>query len=251
MVAGAGGNRERSWLEPNLATLWRVRDVRMVSPLFLRRYAELPAAMGSSPRSLDTWITFEDVPTASVGLLGVGYRAELRDGLSADFRWLSQEGALPRAYLAHKVLPVPGEEEARGLLIRLAPQFPSGDLARSVILEGWQGQVPMGQPSGNDRVEWVEDGLTRLRLRTFSETGGVLVILDAFASGWKATVDGHAAPIYPANLAFRAVEVPPGGREVVFSYAPTSVTVGIVLSGLGLLGIVILVGSAWRRRRRT
>ena len=248
MVAGAGGNRERSWLEPNLATLWRVRDVRMVSPVFLRRYAELPAAFGGSRRSLDTWLTFEDVPPAALGLLGVDYRAELIDGPSASFCWLPQEGALPRAYLVHEVLPVFGEGEAKRLLTRLASRFPGGDLAESAIVEGWRGAISVGRPSATDHVEWIEDGLTRVRLQTSAETGGVLVLLDTFASGWKATVDGHAAPIYPANLAFRAVEVPAGEHEVEVRYRPASVTAGLILTGLGWLVAASLV--FWRKSPR-
>ena len=249
MVAGTGDNRERSWLEPNLATLWRARDVRMVSPLFLRRYAELPVALGGSRRSLDTWLTFDDVPVPALGLLGVDYRAELREGRAGSFRWLPQEGRLPRAYWAQRVLPVPGEEEARLFLARLASQFPGGGLAEGVILEEWRGRDSVGSPSRSDRVEWIEDGLTRLRLRASSETGGVFVLLDTFASGWKATVDGHAVPIYPANLAFRAVEVPPGSHDIVFRYAPRSVTIGLCLTSTGWLGCLLLAWGAWHRRR--
>ena len=248
MVAGTGGNRERSWLEPNLATLWRVRDVRMVSPVFLRRFADLPMAIGGSRRSLDTWLTFEDVPPAALGLLGVDYQAELQDASSATFRWLSQEGALPRAYLVHEVLPVSGEEEAKRLLTRLASQFPGGDLGDGVILEGWRGTDAAGRPSATDHVEWIEDGLTRVRLQTSSEAGCVLVLLDTFALGWKATVDGHAAHIYPANLAFRAVQVPSGEHEVDFRYRPASVTVGLILAGLGWLVAASLV--FWRKSPR-
>jgi hypothetical protein len=249
MVAGTGSNRERSWLEPNLATLWQVRDVRMVSPLFLRRYARLSASLGGSRRSLDTWMTFEDVSPVLLALLGVDYRAELQEPSSTTFRWIPQEGALPRAYWVHRVLPVPGEKEARQLVARLAPMFPKGDLSEGVIVEGWPGEVRVGRPSDADRVEWIEDGLTWLRLRASSEAGGVFVLLDTFASGWKATVDGSAAPIYPANLAFRAIQVPPGTHDIVFRYAPLAVTVGMGLTGAGWLGVLFLAGKAWRRRR--
>jgi hypothetical protein len=248
MVAGTGSNRERSWLEPNLATLWQVRDVRMVSPLFLRRYAKLPAALGDSRRSLDTWMTFEGVRPVSLGLLGVDCRAELQEASSATFRWIRQDGAMSRAYWVHRVFPVSGDEEAKGLLTHMALQFPGGDLAQSAIIEGWRGRVSMGQRSAADHVEWVEDGLTKLSLHTFSETCGVLVILDTFASGWNATVDGQPVPIFPANLAFRAIQVPSGGHDIVFRYAPLAVTVGMGLTGSGWLGVLLLAGNAWRRR---
>jgi hypothetical protein len=248
MVAGPGGNRERSWLEPNLATIWRVRDVRMVSPLFLRRYAEIPMALGGSRRSLDTWLTFEDVPITSLGLLGVNYRAELRDGTAASFRWHLQEDHLPRAYWVHRVLPVCGEDEARRLLADLAPKFPGGDLADAVIVEGWKGDVSVGQSSGSDQIEWIEDGLKTVRLRVTGTSGGLLVLLDTYAEGWRALVDRHPAKIYPANLAFRAVAVPAGTHVVEFHYKPKSVTAGLILTGIGWLAVGLL--TLWSSRSR-
>jgi uncharacterized membrane protein YfhO len=80
----------------------------------------------------------------------------------------------------------------------------------------------------------------------------VLVLLDTYASGWKAEVDGRPVRIYPANLAFRAVEVPPGTHEVDFRYAPLSVTLGLALSGAGwlLAGALALGGRVAGSRRR-
>lgn len=48
----------------------------------------------------------------------------------------------------------------------------------------------------------------------------VVVVLDAMAPGWTATVDGKRAPIVTANVAFRGVFVPGGAHVVAMAYAP-------------------------------
>jgi hypothetical protein len=73
---------------------------------------------------------------------------------------------------------------------------------------------------------------------------GYVVLLDAYAPGWRAAVDGHEARLLRANVAFRAVEVTPGAHEVEFLYRPPSVVGGAILSAATLLGTIL-----WLRGR--
>lgn len=45
-----------------------------------------------------------------------------------------------------------------------------------------------------------------------------LVYLDNLQQGWQARVDGLPARVFPANIAFKAVELTPGIHEVVFQF---------------------------------
>ena len=56
-----------------------------------------------------------------------------------------------------------------------------------------------------------------------AKADGHVVLLDTFYPGWHAEVDGREQPIRAADLAFRAVAVPPGRHTVRFFYRPTSV----------------------------
>lgn len=76
---------------------------------------------------------------------------------------------------------------------------------------------------------------------------GWLLLRDSFAPGWRATIDGKPAPVVPGDLAFRAVFVPAGALEVIFTYEPTSVAVGVVLSFVAALTALLLLGFGWRR----
>lgn len=72
---------------------------------------------------------------------------------------------------------------------------------------------------------------------------GWLVLVDTYYPGWQASLDGALVEIVRANGAFRAVAVPAGDHEVVFSYRPASLRIGAAISGAGLavwLGLLVL-----------
>ena len=75
-----------------------------------------------------------------------------------------------------------------------------------------------------------------LEITTDTTSGGILVLADTFASGWHAYVDGVRSPILQVNGLFRGVYLSSGKHTVVFTYAPLSVTLGFLISGLAVLG---------------
>ena len=68
-----------------------------------------------------------------------------------------------------------------------------------------------------------------------------LVYLDNFDPGWRAVVDGVPAPLYAANLAFKAVKLPPGRHEVRFDYVGRGRN-GTLMAGCLVVGCVF---SLW------
>jgi len=89
-----------------------------------------------------------------------------------------------------------------------------------------------------DRVD-VEAGLPR---------HGILVLPEAWFSGWVASVDGARAEILRANYVLRSIELSEGRHRVRFDNRPVSVALGAALSLLGLLIVALLL---WIDRRRT
>jgi uncharacterized membrane protein YfhO len=65
----------------------------------------------------------------------------------------------------------------------------------------------------------------------------MLRILETWAPGWEATVNGVPAPVHRADFLFLAVPVPEGPCEVDLVYRPASVRRGLWLSLAGLLAI--------------
>jgi len=71
-----------------------------------------------------------------------------------------------------------------------------------------------------------------------SASGPMLAVLsDRWYPGWKVTVDGVEVPMLRANGVFRAVPVPAGVSDVVFSFAPGSILLGAAISVAGLLAL--------------
>lgn len=151
--------------------------------------------------------------------------------------------ALPRAYVVGAVRALPDREavfEALG-----SPEFRPGTEVLSEAVP--PGALPTAPgPAGSAEV--VEHTPNRVRIRVQAERAGALVLSDAYYPGWRATVGGAEAKIFPAYYAFRAVLVPVGASEVEFSYFPRSFQVGMAISvGTALLSVPL---GLWGSRRR-
>jgi hypothetical protein len=86
-------------------------------------------------------------------------------------------------------------------------------------------------------------------LRVQVDRAGVLAVSEIWHPAWKARVDGVETPVWRANVAFRAVEVPVGQHEVTFRYESPAYVAGRVLSTLSVVLVLgLLAGSALRQR---
>ena len=56
-------------------------------------------------------------------------------------------------------------------------------------------------------------------------------------------MDGRSVPIQRVDYVLRGVALGPGEHTVVFSYAPASWTIGLIVTGLCLLGVLGAVGT--------
>ena len=74
---------------------------------------------------------------------------------------------------------------------------------------------------------------------------GILVLTDAYAPGWRATINGKEAPVFRVDGVFRGVCIEkPGHQIVTFSYSPPFWKIAIALCALGLIFFftVLVVG---------
>jgi len=86
--------------------------------------------------------------------------------------------------------------------------------------------------------------------RTAGGGPGYLMVPDAWMTGWTAAIDGQPTAVQRADVLFKAVWVPADAREVVLSYAPSSVRNGAIVSALALVAWLAIMGRGRRRLRR-
>lgn len=154
-------------------------------------------------------------------------------------------GSLPRAYLVPESLRADGPEEALDALLagRVEP-------ARTVLLE--QPAPSLGEPRldparSSVTIQSYRNAEVKLDLRT--DGSGFLVVNDAFHPGWRAWVDGQAAPIYVANGWVRAIPIPgPGDHSVHLAYSPPLFAEGVAVSVASLVVLLAVPAAAIIRR---
>jgi hypothetical protein len=92
----------------------------------------------------------------------------------------------------------------------------------------------------------------RLDLLVETRNPTILVVAQAYFPAWRALVDGQPKPVWRANHAFQAVEVPAGTHQVILRYEDRAFGWGLLVSVLTLALCVsgwVLAGHAGLLRR--
>lgn len=224
-------------LPPNWETWQGIVHVAPYEPQRDPQMDELAHALAADPvrfwRLLGARFTVQ--PTAAIRGMP---RAWVLGSLARyELSLLRLPDAAPRVFLARRAYAA---RDRAAALARLGD--PAFDPARDASLEGGTS----GEAQG--RCELVEDRVESLAVRCDAAQGGWLVVTDAFAPGWRATVGGQTARIVRANGAMRAVAVPAGRSEVRMRYEPFGFRAGCWLSVTSLLACGAALG--WLARRR-
>lgn len=88
----------------------------------------------------------------------------------------------------------------------------------------------------------------RIELETEASAAALLTISQSHYPAWKAYIDGNAIPIYRANYAFQALEVPAGRHHLKLVYEDRQFRIGAASSGVTLLACLGYLSLAPRKR---
>ena len=170
------------------------------------------------------------------------------DGLSRPpARLYHVRDVVPRArFVAHVRRLAPGGDLAAAL------SDPGYDPRAAVLLEDppaaaeGERDGPAGTAGAEDAII-VDETPERIAMRVRASRPGYVVLADAFAPGWRATLDGRAVTVLRADGLFRAVAVPPGEHALEMVYAPASVPAGLLLGACGVLVAGLWgIAAAWK-----
>lgn len=148
------------------------------------------------------------------------------------------EGALPFAWVVGQARSLP-DEQALDLL-----GTAGFDPAREALLPSGPGMSAAPGFAGEAVLRARAAG--HLELDARASGPGLLVLPVTHDRGWRARVDGQAAPVLRANLAFCGVALPAGTHRVELDYGPPGLGAGLALGACGLL----LAAGLWRGSRR-
>ncbi|MDQ5823608.1 MAG: YfhO family protein [Chloroflexota bacterium] len=266
------------WADSNRLLAYRVPDVRYYDPLVANRYRAFMSLMSprtfASPYPVHTIHVILDEPSAALmSLVGIKWLVTTSNFNPNTWQPVPQKGPIytpwltrnsfvawenryanAHAYLASRVRVVPDERAARQRLREIKlEEIREATVEHPIGLPAEVASASNDQPLTEAEVDSLRvianiPGTVRVTLRT--EKSRLLVVNESWSEGWRARVDGTDTPIYRVNYLMQGVAVPPGEHEVVFNYDPPIFKVGLVISGVSLLGWLGLLGLAVRQRRR-
>ena len=148
--------------------------------------------------------------------------------------------AMPRAWLAGSAEIVDRETALRRI------RDPDFNPRRQLYLSG---ELPPADPAAGGRAEITAYRPNRVEIAVETTAPAYLVLADSYDPGWRATVDGRPVPVALADGIYRAVWVPAGRHEVVFTYQPPYLAAGLAAAVVGALALLGMLLLAWRQRR--
>jgi hypothetical protein len=159
---------------------------------------------------------------------------------------LRNDNAFPRVYLADQYRVIP-ERDA------MVSEVLDGttDLRKVVLLEE-EPTIPItADTMTSSDSAWIGDYQPEtVRIGVSVSHNSLLVLTDVWFNSWQVTVDGSPVKCLRAYGAFRAVDIPVGSREVVFTYYSNRYAAGKVITMLTLFFVLGIISvSTWRDSR--
>jgi hypothetical protein len=148
---------------------------------------------------------------------------------------------LPRAFLVGQVATVqPGES--------VFEELTRADLAHTALI-GPEAKLGLtdGPLEGEARIESRSAG--HIRLTTRSNREALLVYSQAWAPGWRATVDGRPTPVARVDGALIGLVIPAGAGHITLDYVPFGWQVSWPISLLAVVALAAWGSANWLGRR--
>lgn len=253
---------------PNTARLTGIPDVRLSAPAFSQRFRLWWVLVDPliDSHSYPTTPMTHDLRSPLVGDFGVKYVLQSRTGRYGWFHsyWFGDRDVQLSPFLGPPRFPLIARSDrlelhrnASGVRPRvhfaervvvardLAAAFQIMQANRNLVTVASVVEtdaLPRGFPQvarGSATVTYPDNA--RATIETVSDTGGLVVLHDAYAPGWTATLDGQPTDVLPVNILSRGILSPPGRHHIELSYMPPGLAAGAAMSAVTLLGCFALV----------
>jgi hypothetical protein len=241
-------------LFPDAQMMYGLSDVRSID-FSTQWYNTYVAMIPETIHWLSYGTTFENVKSPLLQVLNLKYvfssspdspaggtGADVVASTSVARVWRLRD-VQPRSFLVSDAL-VARDDSAAVSALRAAPEA----VYRRVVLSApgpahLVGASVHSTIGGESAIAAIRYGPSESVWQVHAPEAGYMVTTDAYYPGWRAYVDGVRTPIYRANIAFRAIEVPAGEHRVVYRYEPAWLPVALILELLSAL--VVASALAW------
>ncbi|HYN87945.1 MAG TPA: oligosaccharide flippase family protein, partial [Ardenticatenaceae bacterium] len=259
---GTLGVPESKILNANSGMFYGLEDVRGYDSIIPKHYTEFMSAIEDQTGSLlqnrvGPLFWNGSLESALLDLLGVRYvltafeldQAGWTEVYDGEVRIYENADPLPRAFVVGLARTLDRGEVVAALrsldpraLVLVEPQT-GPPLPRDALRAG------RAQSFTPARI--VRYGANEVEVEVATTNPGWLVLADTWFPGWKAFLrqpgddreSEREVPIYRADGAFRAINLPPGEWVVRFKYSPDSIRIGFFASFLG--AALLALGAAF------
>lgn len=265
----SGYNREFGNFDQEASEIYKLPNLEGYDPLYIQRYGEFIGAaqdgLYHAPERSVVALSKNGKYTGKIiNFLGVKYIVhKVADGRQIwafpfwsypvdQFRMMYQDDkyqilindkVIPRAFLVSNYRV---ETDKRKTLEKIFRK--DLNLEKIAILDD---ELPVDLEDNSITSAAVIKNYESNQITIGTKTNGnrLLILTDPYYPGWKVYVDGRESKIYRADYAFRGVVVPNGKHEVVFKYMPESFRNGLILGGIGIMGVICMSWSLYRRKK--
>jgi membrane protein YfhO len=245
------------------AIVFRLNDVLGYSPIQLPRYWSYIRATDDLPVFYNASVI--QLPSMQdVWLLGIRYLIEA-NGVPPTIPGTSQPsvpGSVVAAERGYRLVEVSGWEPRvsvvpswtvarNGVQSLHAVLDPAFDPARTAIVEGPPGIAPTaGAAPGT--ATYAERWPEEVRVSVDAPAPSIVLVRNAWDTGWSATVDGRPAPVLKTDYFLQGVPVPAGHHDIRLVYRDPTIAQGLLGSAIAWAALAAAAGLAlaWSRRSR-
>ncbi len=213
-------------LPPNFTNYYKIQSVDGYDPLYLRRYAELVAAVGRGkpdirpPFGFNRIITPQNYSEDVLNIFNVKYLLALVELENDRFEKVFEEGEtkiyqnnnfIERAFFVDRTQGANNKQTAIEKIFENKT-----DLSNVAVVEG-KTYEKFNREWSRGKVEVVSYNPNKIIMKVENQGKGFLVLSDSYYPTWKASIDGVPVEILITNYNFRGIVVPGGSKEVIFT----------------------------------
>ena len=219
--------------QPNAAPLHGIFEVQGGQhPMMLSSFRTYWSELGSRSTPLYDLLNVKYI----VGKKGVPLdfsKWQLAFDADPQFSVYRNVDVMPRAFVVHNAVVQPEVKAHIDAMRQLG-----SELRETVVLEKGQ-PLNLGPIAARKSTASVSSYRNNeMVIDVDAATDGYLVLSEMYHDGWRATVDGRAAPVLRADYTFRAVPVASGKHQVRMYFSPISWETGRAISGFTWVGVL-------------